>query len=215
MGLGFVLVVWTLLLGCAGLPIAALLAFWSWRRGRLAGTPSKVRAAVAGLLPLVLIAVGLVWFFGYAAYSWTVRRVDPGLGDSWAVPLQHGYFFCMIDVTEHGYLMKDGCTGTPPIYEIRQLAEVGNMIVGTSDRTGAFVFDLTAGQLKRVEDAKATLAELSPTARFQTPDEFYRSRRFGWQGVAALAILFVAEASILWLWFTRFVRARPEPPTQA
>jgi hypothetical protein len=92
MGLGFVLLFWMIFFGCAGLPIAGGLAFWSWHNGRLAGAPSKMRAAAAGVLPFVLIALGLVWFFGYAAYSWTVRRVDPGLGDSWAVPLRHGYF---------------------------------------------------------------------------------------------------------------------------
>src|SRR5258708_5442208 len=122
MGLGFVLLVWMIFFGCAGLPVAGGLAYWSWRSGRDAHSPSKWRAFAAGLLPFALIVVGLFWFFGYAAYSWSVRKVDPGLGDSWAVPLRHGYFFCMIDVTDQGYLMKDGCSGSPPVLDIRELA---------------------------------------------------------------------------------------------
>ncbi len=215
MGLGFVLLFWMIFFGCAGLPIAGVLAFWSWRNGRLVGSPSKVRAAVAGVLPFVLIALGLVWFVGYAAYSWSVRRVDPGLGDSWAVPLRHGYFFCMIDVTDRGYLMKDGCSGSPPVYDIRELAEIGDAIVGKSDRTGAFVFDMATGELRRDQDASTALAQLSPTARLQTPDEFYRSRRFGWQDVAALLVLFAVVALTSWLWFTRFIRMRSALTTGA
>src|SRR5882724_8714161 len=98
MGLGFVLLAWMILFGCAGLPVAACLAAWSWRTGRLAGAPSKGRALAAALLPIVLIAVGLFWFLAYAGYSWAIRKVDPGVGDAWTVPLGHGYFFCMIDV---------------------------------------------------------------------------------------------------------------------
>lgn len=207
MGLGFVLLVWMVFFGCAGLPIAAGLVSWSWRNGRRAGAPSKVRAGAAGLLPFTLIAVGLTWFFLYAVYSWSVRQVDPGLGDIWAVPLRHGYFFCMIDATDKGYLMKDGCSGLPPVHDIRELAEVGDAIVGSTGQSGAFVFDTATGELTLYQDTGAALAQFSPSPSLQTADQFYRSRRFGWQDVAALFVLLAAVLSTAWLWFTRFIRA--------
>ena len=211
MGIGFVLLIWMLFFGCAGLPVAGALAYWSWRTGSRAGSPSKVRAAAAGVLPFVLIGLGLLWFFGYAAYSWSVRRVDPGLGDSWAVPLRHGYFFCMIDVTDHGYLMKDGCSGSPTVDGIRELAEADDAIVGNSDRIGAFVFDMATGELRRHADVSTALAQVT-AERLETADEFYRSRRFGWQDAAAFGVLLVLGASTSWLWFARFIRARPALP---
>jgi hypothetical protein len=120
-----------------------------------------------------------------------------------------GTFVCMIDVTDHGYLMKDGCSGLPPVYGIRELAEAGDVIIGSSDDVGAFVFDMTSGELKPQPSTSAALAHFSPAPRLQTADEFYRSRRFGWQDLAALAILLLMVASTSWLWFTRFIRTRP------
>jgi hypothetical protein len=213
MGLGFVLLVWTIFFGCAGLPIAVGLAYWSWRNGCRANSASKGRAFAAGLLPFILIPLGLAWFFAYAAYSWSVRKVDPGLGDSWAVPLRNGYFFCMIDVTDHGYLMKDGCSGAPPVHGITQLAEVGDVIVGHAQ--GAFVFDTKTDSLKSYPDLSAAIAQFTPPPKLESPDGFYRSRRFGWQDLAALIVLLVSVAALSWLWFQRFVRAPSAVPAHA
>jgi hypothetical protein len=207
MGIGLVLLFWIIFFGCAGLPVAVGLAYWSWRNGRRANSASKARAFAAGLLPFILIALGLIWFFAYAAYSWSVRKVDPGLGDTWAVPLRNGYFFCMIDVTEHGYLMKGGCSGAPPVHSITALAEVGDAIVGSSAQSGAFVFDTRTDGLKRYPDVAAALDQFAPPPKLQPPDEFYRSRRFGWQDVAALVLLLASVAMVSWVWFKRLVRA--------
>jgi hypothetical protein len=209
MGIGFVLLFWMMFFGCAGLPIAAGLGYWSWRnsRGRSA---SKERAVAAGCLPFVLIPVGLLWFFSYAAYSGIVRKMDPGLGDTWTVPLPHGYFFCMIDVTDHGYLMKDGCSGSPPVDGIRELAQVGDSIIGSSGRSDAFVFDTSTGKLTLHRSISDALRQFSPVPQLQTADQFYRSRRFGWQDVVAALILCGLVLLISWLWFRRYIRA-PSP----
>ena len=213
MGLGFVLLIWMIFFGCAGLPVAGGLAYWSWRSGRRAHSPSKWRAAAASLLPFVLIVVGLVWFVGYAAYSGVVRKVDPGLGDSWAVPLRHGYFFCMIDVTDQGYLMKDGCGGSPRVQDIRELAEVGDAIVGSSGQSGAFVFDTATGELKSHPDTSTALAQFSPAPTLQSAHQFYRSRRFGWQDTAAFLVLVGLVVAVSWLWFSRLIRVRAPAQT--
>jgi hypothetical protein len=153
-----------------------------------------------------------VWFFAYAAYSWSVRKVDPGLGDSWAVPLRNSYFFCMIDVTDHGYLMKDGCSGAPPVHGITQLAEVGDVVIGSSAQAGAFVFDTRTESLRNFPDISAALAQFAPPPKLQSPDGFYRSRRFGWQDLAAVVLLLASVAILSWMWFKRFVRAPSAAP---
>ena len=209
MGLSFVLLLWVILFGCAAVPVGTALACWSWVNGIRVQTPSRGRALVAGLLPFVLIPVGLFWFLGYAAYSSLVRNVDPGLGDSWKVPLPHGYFFCMIDVTDQGYLMKGGCSGSPRVNGIRQLVQVGDSIIGSSV-AGAFVLDTATGELRSPKSVAAALASFSPSPKLQTPNEFYERRRSGWQDVAAGFVLLGLVLSISWLWFTRFIRA-PAP----
>jgi hypothetical protein len=208
-GLGFVLLFWLILCVCAAFPIATTLACWSWLNGLRAQTPSKPRALVAGLLPFVLIPVGMLWFLGYAAYSSSVRHVDPGLGDSWKVPVAHGYFFCMIDVTDQGYLMKGGCSGSPRVNGIRQLAQVGDSVIGTSV-AGAFVFDTSTGELRSHQSTVAALAQFSPPPKLQTPDEFYERRRSGWQDRAAGFVLLGLVFLTSWFWFRRFIRA-PAP----
>src|SRR5258708_33756643 len=155
MGLGFVLFAWLLIFGCIGLPVAGGLATWSWLWGRKRGKPSRWRAVAAAVLPFVLIDVGLGWFLGYVAYSWSVRRVDPALGDSWAVPLKHNYFFCMIDVPDDGYLMKGECSGSPPVAKITEIAEAGDAIVGVSREIGPFVFDVRSGEVTRFSTVTA------------------------------------------------------------
>jgi hypothetical protein len=208
MGIGFVLIFWIILLGIVGLPVAAFFAYWSWRNGNLTGAPAKARAAMAGLLPFALIPVGLIWFFAYAVFCGTVRHVDPGLGDSWYVPLRHGYYFCMIDTTDEGFLMKNECSGEPPVSAIRELAQVGDSIVGWSGTKGAFSLDMAAGELKQLANKDIALTQYSPPLSLQTARAFYRSRRYGWQDVAALIVLLGLVVPIMWIWFNRFIRSK-------
>jgi len=206
MGLGFVLFVWTMGFGCTGLPVAGGLAYWSWRSGHRAHSPSIWRAVAAGLLPFILILCGLIWFFAYAAYSWSVRKVDPGLGDSWVVPFRNGYSFCMIDVTDYGTLMKEGCSGSPLVEGISELAEVGDVVVGSNGHSKAFVFDTLTGELRMHPNPATAIALFSPPPKLQTADSFYRSRRFGWQDLAAFLVLVGLVVAVSWLWFSRFIR---------
>lgn len=208
MGIFFVLIILIILLVLVGLPFAGALAYWSRRNSSIAGAQFSGRATMAGLLPFVLVSVGLIWFFAYAVYCGTVRNVDPGLGDSWQVPLRHGYYFCMTDNMEEGRLMKNECGGSPPVHSIRELAQTGDSIVGWSQEKGAFTFDMSTGKLTVLASREAALARLSPLPNFQTAHEFYRSRRYGWQDVAALIILLGLVAGIARVWFNRFIRPR-------
>jgi len=162
---------------------------------------------MAGLLPFVLVPVGLVWFFAYAVYCGTMRDVDPGLGDSWQVPLRRGYYFCMTDTMDEGRLMKNECGGEPPVHGILELAQTGDSIVGWSWQKGAFTFDMTTGELKVLANKDAALTQFSSPLTFQTAQEFYRSRRYGWQDVAALIVLLGLLAATTRVWFNRFIRA--------
>ncbi|PYV34643.1 MAG: hypothetical protein DMG09_20830 [Acidobacteria bacterium] len=66
MGIGFVLLVWAFLLGCAGAPVSIVLAVWSWRvqvaPDRAAASfgqslPHSSRRALPKLLPVTQVRV--------------------------------------------------------------------------------------------------------------------------------------------------------------
>ena len=115
----------------------------------------------------------------------------------------------MIDVTDQGYLMQGGCSGSARVSGIRQLVQVGDSIIGTSV-AGAFVFDTATGELRSHQSTAVALAPFAPSPKLQTPDEFYESRRSGWQDIAAGFVRLGLLLLTSWLWFTRFVRA-PAP----
>jgi hypothetical protein len=206
MSYSFVLLIWTFLLVFIAVPVALGLAWWSWRTGRRAGVPSEARALAAGLLPFILIAVGLVWFFADAVYSESIRRVDPGIGDYYMVPVGRGYLFCMIDTTDHGYLAKDGRNGSRAIEDIREFAQVGDTVVGFSGQLGAFVFDTVSGRQRQYSSVAAALAEFSTAPKLETPKEFYESHRFTWQDIAALLVLLSSVVGVSLLWYRKFIR---------
>ena len=187
-------------------PAALALAWWSWRTGRRAGAPSRTRALAAGLLPFVLIALGLIWFFGSALYSESIRRVDPGIGDYWMVPVGQGYLFCMIDTTDHAYLAKDGGDGSGAVEDIRQLAQVGDRVVGLSGKSGAFIFDTASGKQSQYSSVAAALAQFSPPPKLETPEQFYRSHRFTWEDAVASLVLLSLVVGVSLLWYRKFIR---------
>ena len=206
MGIGFVLLIWIALFSCAGIPVAGVLAWWSWRNSRRLVGPWKARAFAAGSLPFVLIGVGLVWFMGYAIVAGQLG-MDPGLGDSWSVPLTNGYFFCMIDVPDKGYLMKGGCSGSPPVDDITHLAQCGSVIAGSND-SGPFLFDTSSDALIKNADEPGVVKQCGPSAPLQPVGEFYRSRRSGWLDLVSLVVLLGLVLSTSAFWYKHLIRGR-------
>jgi hypothetical protein len=79
--------------------------------------------------------------------------------------------------------------------------------VGSSGE-GAFVLDTATGEVTRHVDTASAVARFSPPPKLQTPDQFYRARRFGWQDVAALLVLVGMAGAVSRLWYSRLIRAR-------
>jgi len=206
MGIIFVLFLWIVFLGCVGIPVAASLAWWSWRNGHQESRPWKARAIMAAALPFILIGMGLVWFVGYAIVS-GLRGMDPGLGDSWSIPLTHDYFFCMIDVPDDGNLMRNECSGEAAVYGITQLSQCGDVVNGTNAE-GPFLFDTASGTLVPGAQREAVLERCNPSTHLQSPSEFYRAHRSGWPDILALVVLFAMLVSTSLAWHRWFIRRR-------
>jgi len=197
------------LFAAAAFLAAAGLGYWNWRRAR-----SPVRAVVAGLLPFVMLAYGVAWFAAYAIHAQAVRRVDVGIGDGWQVPLAHEYFFCMIDVPDAGYVMKDGCSGAAAVDGVSRISEAAGLVVGETGDAHAFVLDTRTGALRTYETPAAALKDVVQVPPLQSAYEFYSARRFGWPDLVALILLVVPQAALAWWWLKRSFAHRPtgDPP---
>lgn len=208
MGLGFVLLVWAVLLACGGVPVAVGLGVWSWRNRRRSLTERwPLSALAAAALPFVLLAYGSAAFLSYAFWCESVRHVDAGIGDTWAVPVGNDHFFCMIDEPDRGYLIKSGCTGVPAVSGIAEIAAVGDRIVGNSQSSGPFLFDTRSSELKTFSSLDAALGQFSPHPTLQTAHSFYLRRRWQWADLAAVALISVPAVGILIGWYRWFIRA--------
>lgn len=205
MGLVFVLLLWLLALGCAGIPVAGALAGWSWLNNRRHGGPWKLRALAASTLPFVLINVGLAWFVSYALIAGRLGW-DTVAGDEVSVPLANGYTFRVIDQLDQGYL-KDGRSGAKRVGGITRLTQCGNFVAGYS-KTRPFLFDTVSGVLSEDVDDGAIAKECGPSVNFEPTSEFYRKRRFGWFDLAALAAFSSMAIPTSVFWYRRFIRNR-------
>lgn len=83
------------------LVIGLALPFWISRIH--GGARWRIFLAAMALPPLAVIGV-FAGFVAYATWCETVREVDPGIGDTWQVPLGNGYHLCMIDTPERAFV---------------------------------------------------------------------------------------------------------------
>lgn len=214
MGIGIALVFWALVLGVLAAAAAVMLALWSWWNQRRAGRRGLVRPLFAAVFPFLALAYAAALFIVYAIWCEGIRGVDPGIGDAWRVPLAHGYYFCMIDVPDNGYLLKDGCSGAPIVHGITELGANADVVFGKSESNGPFVFDTRSGTLQTFPSIDLAVAGVSPSSPLRSAGDFYNDRRWGWPDaiVAALSGIPVILAALFWYrWFIR----RPRPPADA
>jgi hypothetical protein len=207
MGIGFVLMLWALLLGCAAVPVSIGLAVRSRRNRQHSGTGAKiVRPIGAALFPFVLLAYGGVAFIGYATWCVRVRHVDPGIGDSWVVPVGNNYSFGMIDVPEHGSLLKEGSFGTPVVSDIVELAEASDRIIGRSNSKGLFVLNTRSDQLRSFLELDAFQKEISPLPTLQSANTFYLHRRWGFLDLVAVTVISSFGLALMFFGYRFFIR---------
>jgi hypothetical protein len=209
-GLGFVLLVWAVILGGAAVAAGVVGGVWSWwNHRRLFGRAELFKAAAAAALPLVVLAYAGAAFVGYAIWCESIRGVDLGIGDSWRVPVANDYYFCMIDVPDKGYLLKGGCSGGPVVDGITELAAAGDLVAGNSESHGPFVLDTRTGALQRLSRVDDALARITPRPALLDAYAFYGSRRWGRADVFAALLIGIPALAAAFFWYWWFIRLSP------
>jgi hypothetical protein len=213
MGILFVAFLWLVALCILGTPVAIALGLWSRKNQKRSSLKSNNfrRPGIAAALPLILIAYGGFAAIGYGIWCEAVRNVDMGIGDGCQVPVGNNHFFCMIDVPDKGYLLKNGCSGSPRIDDITELAKVGDQIVGISKSSGPFIFNTRSAALQKFNSLDMALSRFTPRPALQTANVFYLHRRWGWSDLIAVLIAAIPCIGILIVWYKRFIRMPIDP----
>jgi hypothetical protein len=207
MGLIFVLLFWAMFLCLLGIPAAIVLYNWSSRnQKRLPNNYGKSRPLFAAFLPYVLIAFGGTVFIVYCLWCLSVRHIDPGIGDGWEIPIGNNFYFCMIDIPDNGYILQGGCTGSADVYDITDLAAVGDRIVGKSRSSGPFIFNIRSGALQKFENMDAALAQFGPRPTLKSANTFYRQLRWRPADLFTMLVTGILAIGIMLFWYRRFIR---------
>jgi hypothetical protein len=195
MGIGFALlfglILGVIVAGCA----SAALGFLAGKFLKNSPERPRRRAIIATrILPPIAMVIALCGFVGYGIWCETARGLDAGLGDSWCVPLGLGYSLQMIDIPQNAYVQMP--TGN----------QVGVKRLGYDDRflyietapdkyflidkkTGALIHDLTTQALdKQLKESGA------PPAILRSPDEVYRTLRWGIEDIVAGLLILALPA---------------------
>lgn len=201
MGIGCVLVILGL-----GACIAAALLGTLFAATSGAGRRNPIAALGWFALPFAYVAYFGVAFLAYAFAS-EARGYDAMIGDSWSVPLGHGYEFGCIDTWE-------GCSVGKRDAEqqgVRRVARDGAFVLGEKESGGFFALRTTDGRRWDFADETAmrrTLQALGVRdALLQSTEEFYARNRWTlFDAIAASLIL--GGAVVLTIGIALFLRAR-------
>ncbi len=193
--------------GLAALFAACVLAglvYWFQRRR----PPIRTRWII-GAVVLPFASIAYMWgiFVLYGIHCEAVRGVDLGLGDSWRVPLTHGYSLTMIDTpdqafveTPNGGQAHHGLTRIGSSERFVAVEHDGHFFL-TEVRSGSESWLTTEPDLQSaVQKAGEATIELLP------PAVYYTNHRWGLADTVAGGVAFVPPGLVFLLFAWRFVR---------
>ncbi len=180
MGIGFVLMIWLVILIILGVPAALFFILIAYLVSRKASSKYRKRRMIfAAFLPYLMIAYFGFCFVIYSIWCVTLRHVDIGIGDGWCVPLGEGYTFEMIDIPDNAFISKAGKT---QIYDIQLIAEKDCNLYGRT-KNSYFMLDTQKNRVDYFdskEKMKSSLVQkgIVDIPDFMTPNKFYRNKRY-------------------------------------
>jgi hypothetical protein len=235
MGLGFVLLAWTVIgTIMAGMGLAVFGGSTAYlTRGVAKGRRKAI--IISGLFPFACLAWAAIVFIFQAVINDRFFHCDPGIGDGWYCPLPNGYTITMIDVTDQGFVSKPRTPGTEvdlndeelTVSEVRMLQLAGPYILGgvgsqafkhLGDRNSKidsyFLIDTRTGKrttLPDYETLRGVASKLGVNPNLETIHSVYCRYRYSWFDAVAGIMLCVPPAIcfvLLIRWIVRLRRIR-------
>ena len=190
MGIGVVLLVWfaigTVIAAIGGAALGVVAYVVRRRSGRRAW-PWVLAFAAA---PFAFLVYLFVAYGVYAVWCDAYRGVDPGIGDSWRVPLQNGYAFEAIDTYDQSFIESPG-RHTKHLGLVR-IGQSGDLIFG-SEPAGFFLINTRTGSdslfSSETEFRQALRASGATSIAVEEPSAFYSSHRWTAEDAVAFAII--------------------------
>jgi hypothetical protein len=212
MGIGFVLIIYAVVLFIAAAGCSAILV--AFTHSMLKHTAEKPKSLIryAKLLPFARVVYAGVWFIAYAAINDSVFHRDPMLGDSWYTPLPNGYSIEMIDGTDSGAVYNPKTQpGTPGIIRL-QLD--GPFIYGSFDHNwfddsgkdklpenGYFLMDTATNKRKdftSYADLSSEAIKHNTSLNLRPINEVYQQYRMTWfDYTAGILLILIPLAAFL------------------
>jgi hypothetical protein len=156
---------------------------------------------VAALLPFCVWGFLGFAVFGYSAWCIAIRDVDPGFGDGWWVPLAHGYYLQMIDTDEHPFITGPDDPNVEIFSDLSGVQLDKQLVLGSSTKDANSRFFLIntvtrdTRQFPNHEALEAAAHDLGVAqVRLESPQGFYRRRRFTLADLAAVALIVIVPA---------------------
>lgn len=208
MGIGFVLFFWVLILAVIATPAALILIVSAYVTDGREGGNRFVRTTAlrscAGFIYL-LTAFLLYW------WSCAIRDVDPGIGDSWSVPLSGRYSLAFIDLPDCGFVTpRGGGSGAVLVEGVTRIGQSGRHVYGDTAADAwlgyeppeeAFFMNTDSGEVRycSLQELPALLGAAGIEAQLvMTPvEKFYSDRRWGWPDLLA-GLLFLVPP--IWMY---------------
>jgi hypothetical protein len=214
MGLGIVLLFWGIVGIILASAAAAILAAVVYAFDRRHGLARRGWVLTAAAVPFVSLGYAAAGFAAYAVYCEVVRDVDLGIGDSWRVPLGHGYRLIMIDTPDQAFV--ESPTGVQLHMGLARIGTTEDLIVG-EDAQGLFVIDgshQTEHAVAPESGLRGIVLGGSGQLQLVSPDDFYNRHRWGMPDVFAAIAIIVPPFLLLIVLAWRFVltsRAAQKP----
>ncbi len=224
MGLGFVLLIYFVILSVAALGFAIYLGGKAYYLSIRSSLKTRLkRTAVAAVVPYLWLGYFGVAFIIYAIWCAEVRGVDPGLGDSWFVPIQHGYSLKMIDTHDSPFLARGNLSVLKPI---ELLGIQGRFLYGKTRPASPDRFHDVRTQMRAPENSPNEKTQpqyfllntlfvemwqfeseeelhsamkalgLEAPGEMQSATYFYFKRRWGFADAAAVALILALPAAV-------------------
>ncbi len=216
MGLGIVLLFWSIVGVIVAGVAAAILVVLVNVFDRRHGLARRGWVLTAAAVPFVSLGYAGVGFLAYAVHCELVRDVDLGIGDSWRVPLGHGYRLIMVDTAEQAFV--ESPTGQQLHTGLARIGTAGD-VIAVEDAQGLFVIDSshqTEHAVAPESGRRGIVPDGSDRLQLVSPDDFYNRHRWGMPDVIASVAIIVPPFLLLLVLAWRFVltaRASQKPLT--